>query len=54
MMEYFHEYIIIQLESLFNELLSTKGIGSVLTSAIFSVLDIDPVINAVISLDQCK
>ncbi|XP_048748079.2 prominin-1-A-like [Ostrea edulis] len=29
-----------------------SGIGSVLTSAIFSVLDIDPVINAVISLDQ--
>ncbi|XP_062603999.1 prominin-1-A-like [Saccostrea cucullata] len=29
-----------------------SGIGVVLTKAIFSVLDIDPVINAVISLDQ--
>ena len=30
------------------------GIGSVLAAAIFNVLNIDPVINAVISLDQCK
>lgn len=32
----------------------TAGIGSVLATAIFNVLNIDPVINAVISLDQCK
>lgn len=30
------------------------GIGSVLAAAIFNVLNIDPVINAVISLDQCR
>lgn len=32
----------------------TAGIGSVLATAIFNVLNIDPVMNAVISLDQCK
>ena len=31
-----------------------SGIGSVLAAAIFNVLNIDPVINAVISLDQCR
>ena len=30
------------------------GIGSVLTSKIFAVLDIDPVINAVLALDKSK